>query len=476
MPQLTDAALDGVRAEVPAYDRAMVTPGIVHLGLGAFARAHLAVFVDDLLAAGHTDLGIIGVSLRSADVPAALRPQRGLYTVVTVDGDESTCRVIGSVLDVLHAPSQAAVLRAALTAPTTSIVTVTVTEKGYAAHAATRRLDHDHPDVQHDLANPDAPRGLLGHLLAMARDRRATGAGPVTVLSLDNVPANGVALRALVAEMAALADGGAGLQQWIDANVAFPSSMVDRIVPATDDRLRAATAAAIGADDAWPVRAEPYSQWVVERQWATPLPSLAAAGVHVVERVAPWEALKLRVLNALHTAAALYGLRHGLDTVDAVVADDGGLAFVMRVAAEIEPVVVAPDGVDLSAYVATTLRRFANSGLGHRCAQVATDSSQKLPARVLPSVRERLRRGLAVDALTDVVALWAWSTLGRDHAGASRPVADPLASRFAAIAGASGGDPHALAGALVGLPDVFGDLAGDARLVEQVAVRLADLI
>lgn len=476
MPQLTDATLDGVHAALPAYNRRIVTPGIVHLGLGAFARAHLAVFVDDLLAAGRADLGIVGVSLRSSDVPDALRPQDGLYTVVTVDGDQSTYRVIGSVLDVLHAPSQAAELRAALAAPATSIVTVTVTEKGYAANPTTRGLDRDHPDVVHDLANPGAPRGLLGHLLAMARDRRAAGAGPVTVLSLDNVPANGVALQALVAEMVALAEGGSGLADWIDANVAFPSSMVDRMVPATDDELRAATAAAIGAGDAWPVRAEPYSEWVVERQWATPLPPLADSGVQVVDSVAPWEMLKLRVLNALHSSAALYGLRRGLDTVDAVVADPEGLAFVTRVAAEIGPVVVAPPGVEVSGYVTTTLRRFANSGLGHRCAQIATDSSQKLPARLLPTVRERLRRGLQADALTEVVALWAWSTLGRDHRGAPRDVADPLAAQFAAIAAASGDDPHALASALVGLEGVFGDLSADDRLVEEVAGRLAELI
>ncbi len=475
MPRLGDFTVGSADAALPRYDRSMVRTGIVHLGLGAFARAHLAVYVDDLIALGSDDLGITGVSLRHDDVPLALDPQDGLYTLGIVDDATMTPRVIGSVRRVLHAPSQAAEVRAVLASPDTSLVTVTVTEKGYCADLPTRRLDGEHPDVVHDLAFADSPRSVLGHLLLTALDRRATGAGDITVLSLDNIPANGTTLRALLVEMAR-ASSDPTLADWIDEHVAFPCSMVDRMVPATDDAFRATMSAAIGLDDAWPVRAEPYSQWVVEATWATAIPPLVEVGVQVVDDVAAWEALKLRVLNGLHTTAALYGLRHGLDTVDQVVADTGGRRLLERVASEIAEVVDAPAGVVVTEYATTTLARFANSGLGHRCTQVATDTSQKLPQRILATVRDRIDRGLPIDALADVLALWAWSTLGVDHRGDQRSVDDPLAGTFEHLAADHGHDPVMLASALVDLEAIFGGLTGSPRLVQHLIDRLGPLL
>ena len=477
MPRLSDSTVTTADAEPPDYDRGEMRCGIVHLGLGAFSRAHLAVYADDLLAAGHEGLGIIGVSLRNDDVPNALASQDGLYTLGVVDGRKTTHRVIGSVRQALHAPSQGAAVREALASADTTIVSVTVTEKGYCIDPATRRLDRAHPDVRHDVDHPDTPRSVVGHLVLAARDRRATGAGDLTVLSLDNLSANGSTLRSVVSELAAVGD--ASLAEWIGEHLAFPNSMVDRMVPATDDNFREAVDSAIGVHDAWPVRAEPYSQWVVERRWASPMPPFGDVGVQVVDDVGPWEMLKLRVLNSLHTAAAHYGLRHGFATIDLVVADPGGRDLLDRVAAEIAEVLVGPPGADVDEYIATTLERFANSGLGHRCDQVATDTSQKLPQRLPGTIRERLERGLAVDALADVLALWAWSTLGVDHRGEPRTVADPLATTYARIASdcTTDGrvDTSALATALIGLP-IFGDLAGDPVLVGPVAARLPALL
>ena len=224
----------------------------------------------------------------------------------------------------------------------------------------------------------------------------------------------------------------------------FPSSMVDRMVPATTDQFRADVAASTGVEDAWPVRAESYSQWVIERDWLGAILPLADVGVTIVDDVTPWEQLKLRVLNVLHTAAAHYGLANGCEYIDQVVADPAGRAFVERVAAEIGDVVVAPDGVDLEAYVATTMSRFANAGLGHRCAQVATDTSQKLPQRFPDTIRSRLERGLPIDAISEVLALWAWSTLGRTVTGRPRTVDDPLADLYEGIAERAAGDPSNL--------------------------------
>jgi len=461
-PRLADATVARARAEIPAYDRLRINHSVVHLGLGAFARAHLCVYLDDLLARGAHGLGVLGVSLRHDDVATALLPQDGLYTLAVIDGERVEHRIIGSVLDVVHAPTRPLDVRTALAAPTTAIVSATVTEKGYCRDPASQRLDADHPDVRHDTAAPEAPRSLPGHLVRAAADRRASSAGGFTALSLDNLPSNGATLRAVTLDLASLVD--ATLVGWIEDNVAFPSSMVDRIVPATDDALRADVRTATGVDDKWPVRAEPFSQWVVERTWAGPPPPLGSVGVSVVGDVTPWEMLKLRVLNALHTSAAHFGLFAGLDTVDRVVADRAGLALLTRVATDICEVLVPPPGVDPQAYVTTTLQRFANPGLGHRCAQIATDTSQKLPQRLLDTVRARMAAGLDVGAIAEVLALWAWST--------RHPIDDPLSPAFAEIAARHGDDPDALLAALLALTPIFGDLAGNATLVAAVAAQV----
>jgi fructuronate reductase len=430
-------------------DTAPVTPAIVHLGLGAFARGHLAVYADDL------GLTITGVSLRHDDVRRALAPSGFVYQLDVVDGDDVQSRTIHSVLDVLHAPSQPAQVRAALAAPSTTIISATVTEKGYCTDPATHRLDPTHPDIVHDLAHPAEPVTMPGHLVLAMADRRATGTPPPTVLSLDNLPANGHTLRGVVLDLAAQTDQS--LAEWIDARVRFPCSMVDRIVPALTDPAGRT------------VRVEPYSQWVVEREWSSPRPPLEQVGVTVVDDVAPWETLKLRILNGMHTAAAHFGLSHGLTTVDQVVANPDGRQLLERVASETAEVLEPPPGVDVVAYIATTLARFANAALGHRCEQIATDTSQKLPQRLLTTVRLRLARGLPVDAIADVLALWAWCTV-------HHPVRDPLTPRFADIAHAHSHDPAALATALVGLEPIFGDLAGNATLTAAVATRLGALL
>jgi fructuronate reductase len=285
------------------------------------------------------------------------------------------------------------------------------------------------------------------HLVLALADRRAADTPPPTVLSLDNLPANGRTLRGVVLELAGRTEPS--LAEWIDAHVCFPCSMVDRIVPALTDPTGRT------------VRVEPYSQWVVEREWSSPRPPLEQVGVTIVDDVAPWETLKLRILNGMHTAAAHFGLRHGLATVDQVVANPDGRRLLERVAAETAEVLEPPPGVNVHEYIATTLHRFANSALGHQCAQIATDTSQKLPPRLLATVRLRLERGLPVDAMAEVLALWAWCTV-------HRPVRDPLAPRFAEIAATQAGDPHGIAAALLGLEPIFGDLAGNSELVAAV--------
>ena len=461
VPRLTDATRSLTSARTPSYDRAALRTGVVHLGLGAFARAHLAVYLDDLIAAGHHDVGMLGVSMRHTDVAAALEPQDDLYTLGVIDGDSIASRIVGSVLGVLHAPTQPQAVRRALAAHDLRMISLTITEKGYCTDPATRRLDLAHPDVVHDLLHPEAPRSAPGQLLLAARDRRATGAPPITVLSLDNMPANGRVLRSVMDEMASAVDPS--LSEWVASHMYFPCSMVDRMVPATDEEFRACIVALTGLDDAWPVKAEPYSQWVIERDWASTMPPLAQVGVTLVDDVAPWETVKLRVLNGLHTAAAHFGLRHGLATVDEVARDPDGRAFLDRLAAEIVEVLVPPSGLDVDEYVRATFARFTNAGLRHQCAQIATDTSQKIPQRLLGTLRERLARDLPIDALAETLALWVVAT----------PAAkDPLATLFAEIAQRVGSDPVALAAELLSVDRIFGDLAGDPRVRTAVTAHL----
>jgi fructuronate reductase len=248
--RLADDTLGSARAEVPGYDRARVERGVVHLGLGAFTRAHQAVVFDDLLRAGHHAFAMTGVSLRNTGVGDALGPQDGLYTLAVRAPSVAVDRVIGSVAEVLHAPSDPAAVINRLADPSVRLVTITVTEKGYLADPATGALDEDHPTVVHDRQHPEQPIGVLGFLVAGLRARRDEGGAHVAVLSCDNLPANGERLRSLCAAMAALTDSV--LAAWITDHVTFPCSMVDRIVPATSDALRAEVGERLGLTDAWP--------------------------------------------------------------------------------------------------------------------------------------------------------------------------------------------------------------------------------
>lgn len=431
--------------EAISYDRDALRTAVVHLGLGAFSRAHVLSYLDDLASAGVTGVGVLGTSLTSEAVPDALAPQGGRYTLVEASPEGRRLREIG-VLTGVVGPSRRADVVAAIAAPSTTLVTVTVTEKAYGFDPVTRRLDPGHPAVAHDLAHPRAPTGVVGLLVAGLGARRRAGAGPVTVACCDNVAGNGRLLGGLVAELAGWVDPEAG--RWIEAEVAFPDSMVDRIVPATTDGLRAEVAAA-GVEDAWPVLTEPFRQWVLEDRLAPGAPPLVDAGVQLSDDVASWERMKLRVLNGLHSATAYLGLRLGHETVAEVVADPATGPLLDELQAEILAVLVPPAGEDPLAYAATVRGRFANPAVGHRCAQIAVDGSAKLPQRILPTVAEALDRGGSVAALARVVAWWV-GHLRRTPVADLADLADPRAAELGALVRAHP-DGASLAGALMAM-------------------------
>lgn len=430
--RLSNATIAKLPAEVlvPRYARNSVTPGIVHLGVGAFHRAHQAAYVDACLADGATDWGIIGVSLRSPDTRDALAPQDGLYTLAIRDSAGEQLQVVGSIQSLLVAPEDPGAVLAALTDPRTRIVTLTITEKAY-LRAADGTLNSAHPDIVHDLANPGSPKTAHGFLAESLARRHAAGTPPFTVLCCDNLPANGATLHRLLIEFAKLRDssGRAGdrpLAGYAADSVAFPSSMVDRIVPATTDADRARIAQQLGVEDAWPVMTEPFRQWVIEDRFPGGRPAWEKFGVTMVEDVRPFEDMKLRLLNGAHSGIAYLGLLSGHATVDRAFADPSIRHFVDGLWAEAIPTLPQDAGLDPIPYTAELAARFSNTALAHRTAQIANDGSQKLPQRIVASALARLEAGLLPEHLSLVVAAWIAACAARGGTLPESHFTDPL--------------------------------------------------
>ncbi len=478
MRRLSNATLADLPPEVarPAYDRGAVTTGVVHLGVGAFHRAHQAVYLDDRIAAGETDWGVLGASLRAPDTADALEPQDGLYAVAVRGLDGEALRVVGSLKGCLVATRERERLLAAMSAPATRIVSLTVTEKGYCHDPASGTLDEAHADIRADLAAPQAPRSAPGLLVEALRRRRAAGVAPFTVLSCDNLPANGETAARVVARLARLRDPDLGA--WVAGEVAFPASMVDRIVPATTDAERARISGRLGLTDAWPIATEPFTQWVIEDRFPAGRPRLEEAGAELVADVAPYELMKLRLLNGSHSTLAYLGYLAGHETVADAIADPA-IARLVRglMDEEVTPTLDVPPGADLAAYKAALLTRFANPALRHRTWQIAMDGSQKLPQRLLATVRARLTVGAPIDRLALGVAGWMRYVSGIDEAGRPIDVRDPLGDRLRAAADAAGPVAERLAPALTAFPAIFGDdLSTDPRFMTPVTHALSALI
>lgn len=480
--RLTDAALAGLPHDIarPAFDRARLRPGIVHLGIGAFHRAHQAMINDLALAAtGDARWGIVGISLRSPDTRDALQPQCGLYTVALRDADAAgapreSLSVVGSVMRVLVAPEDPGAAVAQIAHPDTRIVSLTITEKGYCHDPASGRLRLDDPDIAHDLAHAGAPRTAVGLLVSGLARRRDSGAGPVTLLSCDNLPSNGDTLRALVLEFASASACGAQLCRWIETLCTFPNSMVDRIVPRTTDADRRHIATRLGVHDAWPVVAEPFLEWVIEDRFAAGRPAWdQPGGARFASDARPFEQMKLRMVNGPHSALACLGASAGLDTVSQAMQDAALRGYIdALIRDEIIPTLPTVPGADLGAMRLRLLARFANPALPHRLQQIAMDGSQKLPQRLLATLRQRILAGADYRRLALAVAAWLHYLRGHDEAGVTYTIHDPLAGELQALLARAGQGADAdlcRAQALIAYRPVFGDLAGHRGLIDAVA-------
>ena len=402
--RLDTDALAGVDwAAKPGYDRNLVTPGILHLGIGGFHRAHQAVYTDEVLAHGHLAWGITGASLRSSTVRDQLVPQDGLYTVCTRGPAGDDYRIIGSVLDVLTLADARDTLVALIASPATRVVTLTITEKGYCLA----------PDGAPDLDHDDLARDLEGHpvitapglIVAGLRARRLGQGAPLSVVSCDNLSRNGARTRDLILAAADVMDPGH--RAWYENEVSFPSTMVDRIVPATTEDDRAGFLDAHGLRDEGLTLAEPFSQWVIENDFRGERPPWDLGGAVFSDDVELFETAKLRLLNAAHSALAYLGLVLGFATIHEAMADDGLRGFVRRVMTrEIAPVLRVPSGMDITAYIDSILVRFDNHRIAYATAQVAGDGSQKMRQRIYPTLLAHRQQGTLPEGLVLVTAAW----------------------------------------------------------------------
>jgi fructuronate reductase len=452
----------------PDYDISGVTTGVLHLGLGAFHRAHQAVYTDALLRSDPR-WGICGVSLKTPRATEQLARQDGLYTLLWKSPAAVRAQVIGSVRETLFAGTQRAQLVARFADPLIHVVSLTVTEKGYCHDPASGALNFSHPDIVHDLQDPAAPVSAVGLLVAGLAARRAQAHAGLTVLCCDNLPHNGHTLAGLVQAFAHARD--ADLAQWIAGNASFPDTMVDRIVPATTDTDLVEAAQLLGVSDAAVVAAEPFGQWVIERNFAGPHPDWEAAGAQYASDVGVYETMKLRLLNGSHSAFAYLGFLLGHATVWQAAADPLLAAFIERMMAdEIAPTVVPPPGIDLADYRRSLLSRYRNPALPHRTQQIAMDGSQKLPQRWLNTIRDRMRDGAPWPHLAIALAAWIRYASGRDEQGEPIAVVDPLAATFGRLA-SERTDAGALADGFLDLTAVFGDLSANAAF--RSAVRAA---
>ena len=478
----------GGALKLPRYQRSRVTPGIVHLGVGNFHRAHQAVYIDDVLNRGESDWGIIGVSLKRPDMRDALAPQHGLYCLLeqeqTDEGPETRARVVGSLLDVLVAPESPAAVIAAIADPRIKLVTLTITEKGYCLDSDQQQPDWQHPDIEHDLRWPDQPRTAMGLLLAALRQRAKTDAPPLTVLSCDNLASNGQTLRRLLTELAhAQAQVQSQTQSQTQSQVklqaqlnsmACPSSIVDRIVPHTSAELRNRLASQFGVEDAWPVSTEAFSQWVLEDHFAGPRPRLEEVGVQFVNEAAPYEAMKLRLLNAAHSAIAYLGVPAGWETVDQAMAQPALLLFIQHLwADEIIPFLPVDVRSQAPAYASSLIARFGNAALAHRTEQIAMDGSLKIPLRWLPSLRRLLIEGRNVKRFSLCIAAWINFLGGKTESGEIYPISDPMAARLQELART--GTARDRVHAVLSQESVFGELAHESRLVDPCVQALETL-
>ncbi|MCO7515917.1 mannitol dehydrogenase family protein [Pseudomonas guariconensis] len=457
----------------PSYDPAHLRQGIVHIGVGGFHRAHQAAYTDALMNRGEgLDWAICGVGLRSEDraMRDALAAQDHLYTLFELgDQADTDVRVIAAINGMLLAEDGAEALLAKLAEPAIRIVSLTITEGGYCMDDSTGEFRADLPQIQHDLANPQAPRSVFGFLCEALRRRRAAGVGAFTVMSCDNLPHNGEVTRKALLAFAHHLDPD--LAQWIDGNVSFPNAMVDRITPMTSSAHRVALAERHGIEDAWPVVCEPFVQWVLEDKFVAGRPAWEQVGVQFTDDVTPYEQMKIKLLNGSHLALTYLGFLQGYRFVHETLADPLLRRYVRTfMDRDVTPQLAPVRGIDLECYKDSLAERFANRAIADQLERVCSDGSSKFPKFIVPTANRLIADGQPLERVALVVAAWALYLRGVDENGTTYAIPDPRASDCQARAVQRDG----LAARVLGDEAIFGTLIPASKAFVAAFERMYD--
>jgi len=476
MTRLNNHNLGNLTADVarPSYDRNVLTPGIVHIGVGGFHRAHQAMYLDALMNQGEAlDWGIVGVGVMPGDkrMQQALAAQDYLYTLVVKHPDgQHEPRVIGSMVDYLFAPENVEAVVEQMASPAIRIVSLTVTEGGYNFHPVSGEFDLDNPQIRADLANPTEPSSSFGLVVEALVRRRARDIAPFTVMSCDNIQSNGEVAKRMFGAYAKARD--AELGAWLTAEVAFPNAMVDRITPVTSPADINELTQRFGVEDAWPVVCEPFTQWVLEDHFPLGRPAFEEVGVQVVENVEPYELMKLRLLNASHQALTYFGYLAGYRYAHEVCQDPLFVNFLMSYMREEGTPTLAPvPGVDLETYRLTLIERFANPQIKDTLARLCAESSDRIPKWLVPVIRQQLAQDGEIARSAAVVASWARYAEGIDEQGEVIEIVDRLKAPLMAIAAKNRTRPTAF----IENRELFGDLVDSSRFVEAYSSALRSL-
>ena len=455
----------------PQYDRENTEIGIVHLGPGAFHRAHQAVYTENAMNLSGGNWGICGVSLRSVTAQEILQQQDYLYTLAVLD-QNTRYQVIGAVKEILVANKQSDQVIARMSAESTKLITLTITEKGYCL-GANGSLDLTHPDIKHDLATPCKPISAIGFIVESLQQRRINGTSAFNVLSCDNVSGNGDKLRRAVLDYADQLD--ASLKVWISETVAFPNAMVDSITPKTESETIASVSKAINLQDNWPIQREEFSQWVIDNNWQGERPDWEKVGMVFTDDVEGFEKAKLRLLNCLHSTLAYSGSLAGFETVFDATSDKGFYQFITKLAQnEIIGSFTPPKEMDVNVYANEIIQRFLNPSIRHLLAQIAWDGSQKLQMRLLPIMRDNIRLNRSTTLLC--FSLASWFEFICQAVKNNKEIIDPMAETFKQTASMLSGDATEVVNSFLAIEAIFGkDLLTNKKVKNQLVEHLTNI-
>lgn len=462
------------RVAIPKYDRTKIKTGIVHIGIGGFHRAHEALYTDTLLHdTSVTDWGICGVALLEYDAKIynTLKEQNGLYTLIVKELDGSlTKRVIGSIVEYLFAPESPIAVIKKMASAEVKIITLTITEGGYNYNEATGEFNFNNPLIQYDLEHPQAPKTIFGYITQALKLRKENGLKGLSIQSCDNIQGNGYMTKKMLLSYVKTAQPD--LIPWIETYVSFPNAMVDRITPVTSEIDIASLKETSGIDDAWPVVCEPFKQWVIEDDFIESRPAWETAGAQFVANVAPYEKMKLSLLNAGHSVLGILGALKGYDTIDEAVNNQHIRAFLNAyMDVEVTPVLGELEGIDLKTYKQSLLERFGNTNIKDQIDRICSESSAKIPIFMLPTVHSQLDRNGSVDLAAFVFAAWAIYSLGKDEKGSTFTIKDTLKSVLKEKAIASTDNPKVF----LEIASVFGKLKESSVFVEAYTKAYLDI-